>query len=112
VTRVVFVTDIVTPYMVAVFRALAKVVDLKVVFCAAAGARGNPWEFGELDFDHAIVDGLARTRPDAMSLYVSPRIATTIARARPRAVIWEALRTDPVCRGLLRSRPRAAVDPQ
>lgn len=37
--RVVFVTDIVTPYMAAVFEALSRRSDLTVLFCAQSGSR-------------------------------------------------------------------------
>lgn len=85
--RVAFVTDIVTPYMVAVFRALSELVDLRVVFCAESSSRASEWEVAGLDFRHVIVGGLTKKREDAVSYHLSPRIAAAVVRARPEAVI-------------------------
>ncbi len=41
--RVAFVTDIPTPYMLEVLKALAELVDLTVLFCSPTGSRGMPW---------------------------------------------------------------------
>jgi hypothetical protein len=46
-TKVAFITDIVTPYMVAVLEALAQRVDLVALFCAHTGSRGADWAFAE-----------------------------------------------------------------
>jgi glycosyltransferase involved in cell wall biosynthesis len=87
-TRVVFVTDTVTPYMVAVFRELARLVDLHVVFCSSRSIRGMEWELDDLGFPHTIVDGFAIERGlDRITYFLSPRILTSIMRARPRALI-------------------------
>src|SRR5689334_5580873 len=75
--RLTFVTDIVTPYMVAVFEALARRVRLSVVFCAyESGARGGGWDFGELPFRHTVVGGfsIARRGTVGTDYHLSPRI--------------------------------------
>src|SRR5690348_12708956 len=70
--KVAFVTDIVTPYMVAVLEALAVRVDLVTLFCAQTGTRGAEWEFAEpFPFRHRVLNGLTlrRRTPDAADLY-------------------------------------------
>jgi glycosyltransferase involved in cell wall biosynthesis len=88
--RVTFVTDIVTPYAVAVFSALAERCRLTVVFCSRSGSRGLAWEFpDELQFSHRVLPGatLGRRTPDATDIYPDPRIFTAVARSRPDAII-------------------------
>jgi glycosyltransferase involved in cell wall biosynthesis len=88
--RVVFVTDIVTPYMVAVLEELAKRVDLAALFCAHTGSRGGAWAFDRsFGFRHEILRGpaIARRSRDAADLYPNPRILTALVRERPDAVI-------------------------
>jgi glycosyltransferase involved in cell wall biosynthesis len=89
-TKVAFVTDIVTPYMVAVLEALARQVDLVALFCAHTGSRGAEWAFAEpLPFRHRILEGptLRRRTPDAADLYPNPRILAALLAERPAAVI-------------------------
>jgi glycosyltransferase involved in cell wall biosynthesis len=88
--RVVFLTDIVTPYTVAVLAALSRRVDLTALFCSRTGTRGAAWAFGEpFPFRHRVVGGLAirRRHPDAADLYPSPRILRALAAERPAAII-------------------------
>jgi colanic acid/amylovoran biosynthesis protein len=87
--RVVFVTDIVTPYMTAVFEALARMARLKVIFCAETGSRGTDWERGELPFEHELLSGpsIPRGSPNGTDYYPDPRIGAAIARARPDAIV-------------------------
>jgi len=88
--RVVFLTDIPTPYMIAVLRALARRVDLTVVFCARRGSRGADWAFRpELGFRHRVLGGLrlGRGSPDAADRYPTPRILGALIAQRPAAVI-------------------------
>jgi glycosyltransferase involved in cell wall biosynthesis len=88
--RLTFVTDIITPYMAAVFEALAGLSQLHVVFCSASGTRAMPWDFaGALSFEHEVVSGLTlrRRNPDATDYYLSPRIARAVFRRAPDAVI-------------------------
>lgn len=88
--RVVFVTDIPTPYMTAVMSALAERVDLVAVFCSAEGNRGLAWDLGDLPFRHEIVDGMVRRRPvetGGTDLYLSPRLLFALVRHAPAAVI-------------------------
>ena len=86
--RIVFVTDIVTPYMVTVFGALAEISDLHVVFCSQTGTRGMQWEI-EVPFAHEVIEGftIRRRKRDATDFYLSPRILTAVMRARPEAII-------------------------
>jgi glycosyltransferase involved in cell wall biosynthesis len=88
--QVVFITDIVTPYMVAVLEALAKRVHLTAVFCARAGSRGAGWAFDEpFPFRFRLLDGPAvRLRGrDAADIYPNPKILRVLIAERPAAVI-------------------------
>lgn len=86
--RVVFVTDIVTPYMVAVLEALGDICDLVVLFCSQTGTRGMGWQV-DISFRHEIIEGttIRRRSPDATDYYLSPRILGAILRNRPQAII-------------------------
>ena len=85
--RVVFLTDIITPYFAPVLEALADRADLTVVFCSRTGTRGMNWNI-ELSFRHEVIEGLTiRRRAGATDFYLSPRIATALRRARPDAII-------------------------
>jgi glycosyltransferase involved in cell wall biosynthesis len=88
--RVVFLTDILTPYMVAVLEALAERLDLVAVFCASRGSRGADWAFSRpFRFRYRVLEGLAIARHsyDAADLYPDPRIFVALRRERPAAVI-------------------------
>ena len=88
VPRVVFLTDIVAPYAVAVLAALAEHVELTVLFCASTGSRGMPWDLnGALPFRHRIIGGLTKRRFDQTDVYLSPRVLAALRAARPDAVI-------------------------
>lgn len=91
VRRVVFLTDIVTPYMVRVFESLAELVDLHVVFCSETGTRGMPWQVERsFPFAHTVVDGLVvrRSNPGAATdYYLSPRVFAALARVRPDVIV-------------------------
>ena len=53
-------TDIVTPYMVAVLEALARECALTALFCSRSGTRGLAWSFdGPLPFGHELIEGFA-----------------------------------------------------
>jgi glycosyltransferase involved in cell wall biosynthesis len=89
-TKVGFVTDIVTPYMVAVLGALAERVDLTALFCARTGTRGADWTFdAPFPFRHRVLTGptIRRRTPDAADVYPNPRILSALLAARPDAVI-------------------------
>jgi glycosyltransferase involved in cell wall biosynthesis len=89
-TRVAFVTDIPTPYMLEVLDALAEIVDLTVLFCSHTGSRAMPWSRSERHrFRHEVIDGLTirSGTPDGADYYLSPRILTALARTRAEAVI-------------------------
>jgi glycosyltransferase involved in cell wall biosynthesis len=88
--RVTFLTDIVTPYTAAVFRALSEVCRLTVIYCARTGSRGLGWTFPErLPFHHHVLNSatVGRRTPDASDIYADPRILTTLARSRPDVTI-------------------------
>lgn len=87
--RVTFVTDIVTPYMVTQFDALAKRTKLHVVFCSETGSRALPWQLDpRLSFSHDVIGGLSLPgRTGGADLHLSPRILRAIARSRPDAVV-------------------------
>jgi glycosyltransferase involved in cell wall biosynthesis len=84
------VTDIITPYMVAVLGALARRVDLTALFCSQTGTRGAEWAFDEpFPFRHRVLTGptLRRRTPDAADLYPNPRILGALLKTRPEVVI-------------------------
>jgi glycosyltransferase involved in cell wall biosynthesis len=83
------VTDIITPYAIAVFSALATMCDLTVLFCARSGSRGLEWTNERLPFEHRVVSGitLKRRSPNATDFYPDPRIVWSLARSRPDAII-------------------------
>ena len=88
-SRVAFVTDIVTPYMTAVFRALAERSRLSVIFSAERGSRGADWtiDAGET-LDRTVVGGLViRRGVDSTDYYPDPRLLTALARARPEGIV-------------------------
>ena len=89
--RVTFVTDIPTPYMLEVLKALAELVDLTVLFCSQTGSRGMPWAAERmLPFelpDDRRADDPKRRRPDRPDYYLSPRILAALSKSRPDAVI-------------------------
>jgi len=87
--RIAFVTDIVTPYMVAVFEALALRAELTVIFCSLTGTRAMPWSTTELSFKHRIVGGRAvrRATPDATDFYPNPRVLLALAQSRCNVII-------------------------
>jgi len=91
--RVAFLTDIPTPYMVAVLRAFGRRVDLTAVFCAERGGRGGDWVFGEdLGFRYRMLGGLRieRRNRDNAAVYPTPRILGALIAERPAAVISPA----------------------
>ena len=87
--RLTFLTDIPTPYVVAVLGALSKRCDLTVLFCSYSGTRALAWEFSDIPFRHRVIGGLAvrRRGSDAADFYLSPRILAILARSRPEAII-------------------------
>jgi glycosyltransferase involved in cell wall biosynthesis len=88
--RVVFLTDILTPYMVAVLEALAERLDLVALVCASRGSRGADWAFPRpLRFRHRVLEAPAfrRRSHDGADLYPDPRIFVALRRERPAAVI-------------------------
>jgi glycosyltransferase involved in cell wall biosynthesis len=88
--RLTFVTDIVTPYMVAVLEALARKCALTALFCSRTGTRGLAWSLDAgLPFDHEVIEGFALRRRtlDATDYYLSPRLLGALRRGRPEAII-------------------------
>jgi glycosyltransferase involved in cell wall biosynthesis len=86
--EVVFLTDIITPYLTAVLERVAGRADLTVLFCSRTGTRGMDWTV-DLPFRHEVIGGLTIRRRglDATDYYLSPRIIAALHRARPRAII-------------------------
>jgi glycosyltransferase involved in cell wall biosynthesis len=87
--RIAFLTDIITPYMVAVFEALAARAELTVLFCSVSGTRAMPWSTSQLNFEHRVVGGRAirRATPDATDIYPSPRVLRALAETRCEVII-------------------------
>lgn len=89
-TRVVFLTDIPTPYVVAILKELATHVDLTCLFSSDQSTRGMNWQLGnELTFRHQFVGGLVSRRKDSNGIdaYISPRVLWRLCQARPAAII-------------------------
>jgi glycosyltransferase involved in cell wall biosynthesis len=107
--KVVFLTDVVTPYMVTVLTALSELVDLTVLFCSESGSRSMDWRFGKaLPFRHRVIGGLTIPRDDAMDYHLSPRIVTSLVRAKPQAVICSGFSV-PTLYAAIYSRTRGAA---
>lgn len=107
---VTFVTDIVTPYMVAVLSALARRVQLSTVFCAETGTRGADWAFdAPFPFRHRVLHGptIRRRTPDAADVYPNPRILRALFAERPAVVISGAF-SFPTLAGAIYARTTAA----
>ena len=87
--RVVFLTDIPTPYIVEIMRELSSKVDLLCLFCAGRASRGMNWNLAtRLGFRHVVIGGARiRRSADSTDYYVSPRIFWRLVRARPDAII-------------------------
>ena len=91
--RVWFFAEIPTPYILPTLTELSRLVDLRVVFGANEGSRGLPWDLGRPCFRHDVVGGplvMRRSKSSGTDIYVDPRIAWTLARARPDIVITPA----------------------
>lgn len=89
-TRVAFITDIPTPYVVALLRALTRHIDLSVVFSAENSTRGMPWRFStDFGFRHSVVGGATIRRADAEGIdyYFDPRLLAHLYRIRPDVII-------------------------
>jgi glycosyltransferase involved in cell wall biosynthesis len=87
--RVVFLTDIPTPYIIEIMRELSLRIDLVCLFCAGTASRGMNWNFErKLEFRHFVIGG-ARIKRHAgtTDYYISPRIFWRLLRARPDAII-------------------------
>lgn len=87
--RLAFITDIVTPYTIAVMSELTELVQLVVIFADWTSARGAGWSFPDLPFPHVVVGGLAikRPDPDRSDYYLDPRILLELRRHRPSVTI-------------------------
>jgi glycosyltransferase involved in cell wall biosynthesis len=88
--RVLFITDIVTPYATTVFTALSRLVDLRVLYCSQTGTRAMEWQLAQpLPFEHAFLGGpvLRRRGPYGSDYYLTPRVLTELARTRPAAIV-------------------------
>jgi glycosyltransferase involved in cell wall biosynthesis len=91
--KVVFLTDIITPYMLAVLEALALRVDLAALFCAETGTRAAAWRTRAPEgFPHRVLGGPAirRRHADATDFYPNPQILTALHAERPNVVISSA----------------------
>lgn len=84
-----FVTDIVTPYTIAVMGELAQLTDLLVLFAAETSGRGQNWDLSDLGFRHLVIGGWVhkRAQADLSDYYLSPRLFRELARYSPDAVI-------------------------
>jgi glycosyltransferase involved in cell wall biosynthesis len=87
--RITFLTDILTPYTLAVLAALSERCQLTALFCSYSGTRALGWTFSDIPFRHRVIGGLTvrRRSPDATDFYLSPRILAALARSRPEVII-------------------------
>jgi len=86
--RVAFVTDIMTPYMLAVFDELAGRCELTVLFGSRTGSRAMEWSLGRPRFDHRVVGGWTIGGDlDAADVYPNPALLAELWRARPDVTI-------------------------
>lgn len=87
--RVVFLTDIPTPYIIEVMRELSSRVDLVCLFCAETASRGMNWDFGNrLGFGHFVIGGATiKRQADSTDYHISPRIFWRLLHSRPDAII-------------------------
>ena len=86
--RVVFITDIMTPYMAPVFEALTSRCDLTVLFGSQTASRAMPWVLESPSFRYRVVGGPAIRRSiDAADIYPNPRVFAELWEARPDVVI-------------------------
>lgn len=104
--RIAFLTDIITPYLVAVLEPLAERSDVTALFCSRTGTRGMDWSL-ELPFRHEVIEGLTirRRSPDATDYYLSVRIIAALHRVRPHAIISSGFSV-PSLYAVLYARPR------
>jgi glycosyltransferase involved in cell wall biosynthesis len=87
--RVVFLTDIPTPYIIEIMRELSLRVDLLCLFCAGRSSRGMNWDFeSKLSFGHFVIGGARiKRRANGADYFFSPRIFWRLLRARPDTII-------------------------
>jgi glycosyltransferase involved in cell wall biosynthesis len=86
--RVVFITDIMTPYMTPVFEALTSRCDLTVLFGSKTASRAMPWVLASPSFSYRVVGGPAIRRSIyAADIYPNPRVLAELWEARPDVVI-------------------------
>jgi glycosyltransferase involved in cell wall biosynthesis len=86
--RVVFITDIMTPYMAPVFEALTSRCDLTVLFGSKTASRAMPWVLESPSFRYRVVGGPAiRRSVYAADIYPNPRVFAELRKARPDVVI-------------------------
>jgi glycosyltransferase involved in cell wall biosynthesis len=85
--RVVFVTDIMTPYTSAVFEELALRCRLTVLYSAETGSRAMQWSMESHRFHHHVIGGWSQARADAADTHPSPAVITRLAKERPDVII-------------------------
>jgi glycosyltransferase involved in cell wall biosynthesis len=86
--RVVFITDIMTPYMAPVFEALASRCELTVLFGSRTASRAMPWAPQSPSFRYRVVGGPAISRRiDAADIYPNPRVLAELWEVGPDVVI-------------------------
>lgn len=85
--RVVFLTDITTPYTSAVFEELALRCRLTVLYSAETGTRAMPWSPESHRFRYQVIGGWSQARADGTDTYPSPAVLPRLAKARPNVII-------------------------
>jgi glycosyltransferase involved in cell wall biosynthesis len=92
-TRIVFLSEIPTPYRVPFFERLAARADLDVtVLYCARSEPDRPWQFGERvgDFSHEFLPGTAlpiRTRRNTFVYEINPTIVSRLRALQPDLLI-------------------------
>ena len=102
--RLVIITEIIAPYRVPVFNALAQhpKIDLKVIFLAKTDPSTRQWRVyaDEIQFEHQILPSW-RTRIKKYNLLLNQKVVDALRKANPDAIVcggynylasWQALR--------------------
>lgn len=102
--RLVIITEIIAPYRIPVFNALAQhpEIDLRVIFLAKTDPSTRQWQVytEEIKFSHEILPSW-RTRLKKYNLLLNQKVVGALRRANPDAIVcggynylasWQALR--------------------
>ena len=102
--RLVLITEIISPYRIPVFNALAEIdgIDLHVIFLAETDPTQRHWQVykDEIRFSHEVLPSWRR-RLGRYNLLINGRVGSSLRQARPDVIVcggynyvasWQALR--------------------